>query len=272
MQKAALSRLSNVSPIALGADQQGALRGLEVVAKAPLPEHGKVDKPALSAGQRQARAMVITRRAAIVPATSPELAAKHARNAEQIAELGVEYTSRLILPDPMPERLAAMIGARVRQAKIAGTLEVEQLKNIQRGEIADVDVKHVSAEVGAGVFARSPIAKGAFLGEYAGELRFLMPSQMFAFAEGNPYAFELSGELPWKRGMAMVDSRERGNFTRFLNHSYRPNLDVQQVLTKDGYHTIFLALRDIEPGEQLMFNYGRHYWKGRGRPEAIAPS
>lgn len=61
----------------------------------------------------------------------------------------------------------------------------------------------------------------------------------------------------------LVDGRNYGNFTRFVNHSCDPNLYVQPVLS---HHldrlmpTICLfTMRRVSAGQELTYDYGRYY-------------
>ena len=57
-----------------------------------------------------------------------------------------------------------------------------------------------------------------------------------------------------------IDGSVGGNGTQFINHSCEPNCYMRAVHRK----IVFFALRDIEPGEELLLDYGRSYhddWK-----------
>ena len=54
---------------------------------------------------------------------------------------------------------------------------------------------------------------------------------------------------------------------RFANHSSAgPNLfyDVVKVRRQRHKRVAFYAARPIEPGEELVFDYGAEYWSNRG--------
>lgn len=57
----------------------------------------------------------------------------------------------------------------------------------------------------------------------------------------------------------VVDGRKFGSVSRFLNHSCRPNLKIVPAFhhyADDAiYDTAFFAVRDIEPGTELTFDY-----------------
>jgi len=58
-----------------------------------------------------------------------------------------------------------------------------------------------------------------------------------------------------------INAEYCGNFTRFINHSNKPNLVLQSVYWRGIPRMIFVALREIKEGEQLTFDYGPYFWK-----------
>lgn len=101
---------------------------------------------------------------------------------------------------------------------------------------------------GLGAFARYPIPEGMRLIEYAGER--LTPEQADARYPDVP------GETHHTMLFAIddavvVDAAVDGNEARFINHSCMPNCDA---VIDDGRIWIE-ALRDIEVGEELAYDY-----------------
>jgi SET domain-containing protein len=101
---------------------------------------------------------------------------------------------------------------------------------------------------GLGAFAMYPIPEGMRLIEYAGER--LTPDEADARypdveAEAHhTMLFAIDEEV-------VVDAAVNGNEARFINHSCDPNCDA---VIDDGRIWIE-ALRDIEPGEELAYDY-----------------
>lgn len=101
---------------------------------------------------------------------------------------------------------------------------------------------------GLGAFAIYPIPEGMRMIEYAGER--LTPEQAEARYPDIP------GEVHHTMLFAIddhvvVDAAVDGNEARFINHSCDPNCDA---VIDDGRIWIE-ALRDIEPGEELAYDY-----------------
>lgn len=123
-------------------------------------------------------------------------------------------------------------------------------------------VRFISDEVGHGVFAEEAIQKGAFVGEYVGVVR---ENIRIYFAPLNNYCYEYP--VPDSIGRSYVIDATKGNFTRFINHSFSPNLEPVYAFYDGFYHLIFLSLKEIKKGEQLLYNYGRNYWMLRSVPQ-----
>jgi SET domain-containing protein len=102
---------------------------------------------------------------------------------------------------------------------------------------------------GLGLFATRPIKRRARLAEYKGR-RLTLEEAEKAEARGNRYLFEVNSR--WT-----IDGKSRSNVARYFNHSCRPNTDV----TIRSGRVFVYALRAIEPGEELTYNYGVDYLK-----------
>ncbi len=128
-----------------------------------------------------------------------------------------------------------------------------------------VSVQHVHPSVGHGLFAEEPIQKDQYVGEYTGIVR---RNDRRYFEPINNYCYEYP--VPDDIGRSFVIDATDGCLTRFINHSSKPNLKPIHVYWKGFYHLIFLALKEIKPGEQLSFDYGESYWYIRQKPEELA--
>ena len=57
----------------------------------------------------------------------------------------------------------------------------------------------------------------------------------------------------------IIDSSRKGNHSRLINHSCDPNLTVYKIIKDDRNVNrpcpVLFALKDIEPGTELTFNY-----------------
>jgi len=102
---------------------------------------------------------------------------------------------------------------------------------------------------GKGVFALQPIAAGQTVIEYKGELitwREALKRHPHDPSDPNhTFFFHIDDRR-------VIDAAVNGNSARWINHACEPNCEADEV---DG--RIFIkALRRIEPGEELFYDYG----------------
>lgn len=103
---------------------------------------------------------------------------------------------------------------------------------------------------GQGVFARRRIPAGTCIFEYAGKR--ITSEQADALSSSDPddpfhtFFFMLSSGM-------IIDGHQQGNDARWINHSCEPNCETQE--DDSGQHVYIYALRDIERGEELSFDY-----------------
>lgn len=101
------------------------------------------------------------------------------------------------------------------------------------------------SRAGLGLFTKVHIKKGQYIIRYTG--RKLTTEQ--ADQLDNRYMFEINAR--WS-----IDGSGRRNLARYINHSCRPNSEVYFVK-----HVIKIrALRNIKPGTELSYTYGRDYF------------
>ena len=128
-------------------------------------------------------------------------------------------------------------------------------KEILMGYYPRVDLKIINNVIGMGVIALDFIPNGSYVGEYVGivkrRTRTVMKDNVFCLS----YIIH-----PLKRTY-VIDAKEKGNFTRYINHSSDANLDVVSVVLDGLLHMVFFAIKDIEPYSQLTFDYGEMFWK-----------
>ncbi|MBI3236546.1 MAG: SET domain-containing protein-lysine N-methyltransferase [Chlamydiales bacterium] len=131
--------------------------------------------------------------------------------------------------------------------------------------IAPVFIRTINPVIGCGLYADRKIAKGSYVGEYTGVVR----KNNRRYTEPlNGYCYEYP--VPDEIGRNYVIDATSGNLTRFINHSGRqPNLQPIHVFYEGYYHLIFIALKEILPGDQLSYDYGQNYWMVRPLPQSL---
>jgi len=100
---------------------------------------------------------------------------------------------------------------------------------------------------GKGVFATAVIPKGTRIIEYKGQ----RISTQEADARYGPNAKTEIVLLFSVNDSIVIDAAVRGNAARFINHSCSPNCEA----VMEDEHIFIEALRRIEPGEELSYDY-----------------
>jgi hypothetical protein len=115
-------------------------------------------------------------------------------------------------------------------------------------------------EKGWGVRTLQAIEKGQYLDEYIGELISDSEAERrgvhYDTVDECSYLFDVT---PDPNNIYSIDSIRYCSATRWLNHSCNPNLLSRQVSVEIRDEVLprigFYALRDVEPGEELTFDY-----------------
>ncbi len=111
------------------------------------------------------------------------------------------------------------------------------------------------SRTGLGLFATKPIKKGSKIIRYIGPL--LDSKKKEEDAIENKYLFELTNR--WT-----IDGSIRKNIARYINHSCKPNAESD---VKPRKRKVFIrAIKDIEPGEEINYDYGTDYFKAYLKP------
>jgi uncharacterized protein len=108
---------------------------------------------------------------------------------------------------------------------------------------------------GLGLFATTPIEAGAFIVEYSGPRIPTREAHAREKTAGARYMFEINSR--WT-----VDGAVRSNIGRYANHSCRPN--AESALRRGK--VILRAIKAIEPGEEITYDYGEEYFELFIRP------
>jgi uncharacterized protein len=111
------------------------------------------------------------------------------------------------------------------------------------------------SRTGLGLFATKPIRKGAKIIRYFGPLLDCRKKKDDAIE--NKYLFELNGR--WT-----IDGSVRKNIARYINHACRPNAESDVKPRKRK--VVIRAIKNIEPGEEINYDYGTDYFKAYLKP------
>lgn len=148
--------------------------------------------------------------------------------------------------------------------------------------------KKLPNRLGFGIFLHpdaKPILKGQVIASYAGEISVVAQNEPddegdYAFAPLEHFLLSkkeqalLDRKFPYhpRRQYALkLDALKKGNFTRFINHSEKPNVyaDMLKIpvnsygLEPAPIEIVYRAKKTILPGEQLLISYEageKSYW------------
>ena len=118
---------------------------------------------------------------------------------------------------------------------------------------SDFEIRTSTIEdAGMGLFARHAIGEEDTIGYYTGEVitekEFHDPDRPF------------SAYVLWvTKDHILVGEGPKANYTRYINHYDEPNAFL--IVSSRWKTARFQALRSIEPGEEIFFDYGEDYWE-----------
>jgi hypothetical protein len=161
--------------------------------------------------------------------------------------------------------------------------------------------KKLPDPMGWGIFLHpkaKPLLRGQLISSYAGKVG-LSPQNM---PDESAYAFEPIDKITLKkeeqaeldpkrifssqRQYALgIDALKEGNFTRFINHSEKPNIEARILaipknklgLDPSPIEVLYFVKKKVLPGQQLLTSYEEGeagcYWKVLNiKPEPVFPS
>ncbi|MCK9344610.1 MAG: SET domain-containing protein-lysine N-methyltransferase [Candidatus Pacebacteria bacterium] len=113
-------------------------------------------------------------------------------------------------------------------------------------KIGDVKYKVKRSSAGLGLFAEEPVKKGTWIIEYVGKI--ISGKKEVEEYKENLYLFETSKTR-------MIDGSARSNTARYINHSHKPNCEVEIF----GGRVFVQAKKNIAAGEEFTYDYGKEY-------------
>jgi hypothetical protein len=178
-------------------------------------------------------------------------------------QMGIQYLSHLTFQTP---RLLAKIQNAIQKEPLNQKqrwLGKYFQKEIQEGYTRPLLVKWIDSDVGYGAFAEEVIPKFTFIGEYVGLVR----KRSLFRRNSNTYCFDYPiGDL---KSPYVIDAKDQGNLTRFINHSDHPNLEPAAAYSEGLLHIILFTKEVIAPGTQLVYDYGEDFWAGRKKKKVF---
>lgn len=127
-----------------------------------------------------------------------------------------------------------------------------QNTKIQRHMIAPGVEKFMTQQKGWGVQSKYPIKKGTYILEYVGEV---VTEREFKERMATLYTSDIHHYCLHLDGGLVIDGHRMGSDCRFVNHSCAPNCEMQKWSVNGLSRMALFAMRDIEPGEELTYDY-----------------
>nr|XP_022901016.1 probable histone-lysine N-methyltransferase CG1716 [Onthophagus taurus] len=125
-------------------------------------------------------------------------------------------------------------------------------KKFQKGEFAPCEV-FCTEKKGLGIRAAANIPYGEFILEYVGEVldpeEFEKRATEYSTDKNQHYYFMAL------RADAVIDATQKGNISRFINHSCDPNAETQKWTVNGELRIGFYSKRTILAGEEITFDY-----------------
>ncbi|KAL4227882.1 Histone-Lysine N-Methyltransferase ash1l [Mactra antiquata] len=123
---------------------------------------------------------------------------------------------------------------------------------IQKHQFAPGLQKFLTKDRGFGVRTSKSVKSGELIVEYLGEV---VSEQEFRRRMTEEYSQECHHYCLNLDGGMVIDGYRMGNIARFVNHSCEPNCEMQKWNVNGTYHMCLFALKDIEPGSELVYDY-----------------
>jgi SET domain-containing protein len=111
---------------------------------------------------------------------------------------------------------------------------------------ADFTIMKAEKGAGFGLKTKVPFKKGDLVIEYIGIKR---ENKDIEYHTGK-YLFEVNDKYT-------IDGSPRWNLARYINHSCRPNCEVE--ISKEG-KILIEAIKNIKAGEEITYDYGKEYF------------
>lgn len=126
------------------------------------------------------------------------------------------------------------------------------MKSKNKFEPAKLKLNVKRSKTGLGIFAGEPIKKGTCIIEYIGRVI----NEDEKYKSKSKYLFEVDSKMT-------IDGSSRSNIARYINHSCRPNAEIE-IKNK---RIFVLALKNIKEGEEIAYDYDTEYFEEHIKPK-----
>lgn len=188
----------------------------------------------------------------------------------QFKTMGLTYIDNSVCDESVPHSIKAT--RAIDQSKLTADEKavVEKYYRLTKQQYESPwYMKFINKKIGYGIYAAADIEPGQLIAEYVG---ILYDADTYLSMPRNPkYCWNLNAPSLVKDGQKFyVDALTSCNFTRIINHSYKPNVIPVPMHGPDGSRMLYVACEKIEKDQQLLVNYGEGYWQTLGTPEDLS--
>jgi SET domain-containing protein len=132
-----------------------------------------------------------------------------------------------------------------------------------------VVIVKVNDMVGNGLFAGQDIAPGTIIGEYSGEITEVAPITANDSLNNTYFAPYSNDQVPGSERF-VIDAKNAGNPTRFINHSdVNSNAVWIPVFDGEKFRLIVVSTKAIPGDKQILLKYRFSYWLNPQIPNPV---
>jgi uncharacterized protein len=144
--------------------------------------------------------------------------------------------------------------ATTKTTKVSVKKTTTNKKTVKKSKFTpgDFDLRVKRSRAGLGLFAFSDIKKGSCIIEYRGPTLTKQQEE----DSNSLYLFEVTKKKT-------IDGSVRWNTARYINHSCRPNSEID--INKE--RVFVMAKRNIKAGEELNYDYDTDYFEAYIKPK-----
>jgi len=178
------------------------------------------------------------------------------KGAEQALQ-GIAYLPHLVFEEERVQKRSS------RAWKRRGELPLNKIwlgsyfgPALQKQIFPQTVLRSIGNGIGYGLFARGEIPPFTLVGEYTGIIRRRKAAKDRFLRYSMRYPIGFFSFSTW-----LIDAEKQGNHMRFINHSQNANICVKSLFYEGLMRMAMVSQKKINPGEQLLLDYGHLYWK-----------
>ena len=127
--------------------------------------------------------------------------------------------------------------------------------------LGSIEIRDTGTKKGYGAYCMEKLPRHTFLGFYRGKRIVVAPTADAAPPRGD-YVLGLDGGVTFLDGYEAA--QDRSNFTpAHLNHQDKGEDGCNCLRIAKDERVAFFTSREVLAGEELCFDYGSNYWRGR---------